>query len=169
MSDSLSVDHKSSGLVGEACRAACVHVPRLRIDLAHRQALNERLNAMEESLLGVFPHAVADLQLEQVQLQVAFLRARDWAVKAAGYIDGALVNLAHSAEAFGQIESELEPSLAEHFRDTVADELVYAPMQGIAPEAAARASLAAVADLLSLAESLHEKAFHLLNAANRRS
>jgi hypothetical protein len=104
-----------------------------------------------------------------VQLQVAFLRARDWAVKAAGYIDGALVNLAHSAEAFGQIESELEPSLAEHFRDTVADELVYAPMQGIAPEAAARASLAAVADLLSLAESLHEKAFHLLNAANRRS
>lgn len=156
-----------AAMIDDARRQAMNHVPRLRIDLAHRRALAERLGALEAELAGAAARADADgavLDGALLQRQVVLLRAQEWARTAAGYVDGALVDLAHAPEAFAVIEAEnlIEPSLAQHFRDTVADELAYAPLQGVSAEAAVLAALAQIPELLVIAEGMHEKAFALI-------
>lgn len=143
----------TNAAVAQAIKAAEDHLPRLRIDLAHRLALSERLDRMEAELS------------DSIEEQVRFLQARDFAAGARQYLESALVNLAHAPAVFAVLEGEgaVEADLAQHMRDTVADEVAYAPLQGVRPEAAVLASLGSIGHALSSAESLHEKAFRLIN------
>jgi hypothetical protein len=138
----------------ETIASACVHVPRLRLARSHHRVLSEGLYDLNERFLD--RNSLAD--------QVAFLQARDWCNKAAGYLDNVMGNLVHSPQAFAQIETTIAPDLVVHFRDTAADMLVYAPHEGMAPEAVALAALAAVAELLELAEGLLQKGDGLIEA-----
>jgi hypothetical protein len=131
----------------EAIVAACVHVPRLRLARAHHRVLQEGLYDLDERYLD--RNSQADV--------VAFLMARDWCNKAAGYLDNVMGNLVHSPQAFAQIEATITPALVVHFRDTAADMLVYVPYEGLAPEVVELAALTAVAELLELAEGLLKK------------
>jgi hypothetical protein len=120
------------------------HVPALRLARAHHAALEERLDRLRQG------QGAQSLCNRSVDEHVAFLRASSLRHMSSIYLSTALTNLAHSPEAFALIAGELDPALVEVAHDSVADELAYAPDQGVTAEAAAIASLLAIKDDLKL-------------------
>ena len=134
-------------------------VSTIRLALAHNIALRQRLSAIENG------SGEASLSLLPLDQQVAYLRASRLVHMASAQMGAVVTNLAHNAEAFDLLAPELDPMIVEHARDTVADEVAFAPLQGISAEASVVASLSAIEEDLAQANRQIDRAFTLLNAA----
>jgi len=134
-------------------------VPTIRLAMAHQNALLERLDAIENA------SGDASLALQSVDRQVAHLQATRLVHMAGCHLGSVITNLAHSEEAFALLAPELDAPTIEHARDTVADEVAFAPLQGISAEVTITASLSAIDFDLGLVNRQIDRAFTLLNAA----
>jgi len=132
-------------------------VPQLRLTIAARDDLRLRFATLEQS------DEEQGLVQKSIDEQVAYLKASRLAQMGEIFLGGVIINLAHSEEAFAMISAELDPHIAEHARDTVADEVVYAPLRGISAEAAITAALSTLSEDLTSAGEHFEKAKALLS------
>lgn len=136
-------------------------VPGIRLAIAHSAALQERLDKIENA------SGDDSLALQPLPYQVAHLRASRLLHMASCHIGSVVTNLAHSEEAFALLAPELDQVTIDHARDSVADEVAFAPLQGISAEVTVTASLSAVEEDLASANRLIDRAFTLLNSARK--
>jgi hypothetical protein len=132
-------------------------VPGLRLAIRQKSALSQRIEALKDD------EGPVNLADRPVAEQAAFIQASDIVHLCGCYIGGALTNLAHSEEAFALIAPELDPSIAQHARDSVVDDLACAPFYGVSAEAVIVASLSSVEGDLNLAQSQLSRASSLLD------
>jgi hypothetical protein len=137
-------------------------IPDIRLALAKRAGLTERLQVLSRQ------KGAGRLSKRSTQEQANYLRAQSLVHMSGIYLGSAVTNLAHSPEAFALIVPELDPGIAQHALDTVADEVAFAPGQGVTAEAAIVASLASIEDDLALAKSHLDRACTFLASIPER-
>ena len=137
-------------------------VPDIRLAMAKKDALSQRLQVLREQ------KGARRLSKRSTQEQANYLRAQSLVHMNGIYLGSAVTNLAHSPEAFALIVPDLDPGIAQHALDTVADEVAFAPGQGVTVEATIVASLASIEDDLTLAKSHLDRACTLLDSIPER-